>query len=64
MQVLKKLSSQQNGQGIVEYTMILFLVAFALWVALKDTTVASALTDNWTTILTCVSSPFACGSGS
>ena len=64
MQAFKKLISEQDVQGLVEYTMILFFVAFALWLAVKDTTVAATLTDNWTTIVTCVSAPFACGSGS
>jgi Flp pilus assembly pilin Flp len=64
MRALRKLLDQENGQGLVEYTMIMFLVAFALWVAVRDTTVASSLASNWTTIVTCISSPFTCGSGS
>ena len=64
MQALKKLTNNQSGQGLVEYTLIMVLVAFALWVAVKETTVAAALTDNWTSIVSCVSAPFTCGSGS
>jgi Flp pilus assembly pilin Flp len=64
MHAFRKLLNQENGQGLVEYTLILVLVAFALWVAVKDTTLAAALTTNWNTVSTCVSAPFACGSGS
>ncbi len=48
---------KQDGQGLVEYTLIVFLIAFVFWVAIKDTTVGTALTNNWNTIFDCVSAP-------
>jgi Flp pilus assembly pilin Flp len=64
MNVFRKLLDEEHGQGLVEYTLIVFLVAFVFWVAMKDTAVGTALTDNWTRITDCVSTPFSCGSAS
>ena len=64
MQAFRKLLNQEDGQGLVEYTLILVLVALVLWVAVKETTLAAALTSNWNTVSTCVSAPFTCGSAS
>jgi Flp pilus assembly pilin Flp len=64
MNVFRKLVAEEHGQGLVEYTLIVFLVAFVFWVAMKDTSVGTTLADNWTRITDCVSAPFSCGSGS
>jgi hypothetical protein len=32
MKVLRKLLNDTDGQGLVEYTLIVFLVAFVFWV--------------------------------
>ena len=62
MKFLQKLLSNEDGQGLIEYTLIMFLVALVIWVAIKNTTVGNSLANNWTTITNCVSSPFSCGS--
>ncbi len=66
MQQLKKLVLEEDGQGLVEYTLIVLLVALVFWVAIKGTNIGTALTGAWTDIAGCVSSPTgsACGSGS
>jgi Flp pilus assembly pilin Flp len=63
MKVLRKLLNDTDGQGLVEYTLIVFLVAFVFWVAIKDTTAGSAMGDVWSKVSDCVVAPFSCGSG-
>jgi Flp pilus assembly pilin Flp len=62
MKKLRRLLCEEDGQGLVEYTLIVFFVALVFWVAIKDTTAGTALTDNWSRITACVSTPFSCGS--
>jgi Flp pilus assembly pilin Flp len=62
MDILRRLLAEEDGQGLVEYTLILFFVAFVFWIAIKDTTAGAALADNWTMITDCVAAPFSCGS--
>jgi len=64
MKVLRKLLNDTDGQGLVEYTLIVFLVAFVFWVAIKDTTAGTAMGDMWSKVSDCVAVPFSCGSGS
>jgi Flp pilus assembly pilin Flp len=62
MKILQRLVSEEDGQGLIEYTLILFFVAFVIWIAIKDTTAGALLTNNWSRITDCVSAPFSCGS--
>jgi Flp pilus assembly pilin Flp len=62
MELLQRLLAEEEGQGLVEYTLILFFVAFVFWVAIKDTTVGNLLANNWSRITDCVNAPFSCGS--
>ena len=67
MEQLKRLVLEEDGQGLVEYTLIVLLVALVFWVAIKDTNIGSALAQGWTSITNCVSNPTSasgCGSGS
>jgi Flp pilus assembly pilin Flp len=64
MKVLTKLLEEEEGQGLVEYMLIVFLVALVFWVAIKDTTVGGDLASNWSKITDCVTAPFSCSSGS
>ena len=64
MKTLARKLKDSDGQGLVEYMLIVFLVAFVFWVAIKDTTVGSTLGDLWATVSNCVATPFSCGSGS
>jgi Flp pilus assembly pilin Flp len=60
MELLKRLVKEEEGQGLVEYTLIVLLVALVFWVAVKDSNVGGALTDGWTQVITCLQTPFAC----
>ncbi len=37
MELLKRLMTEEEGQGIVEYALIVALVVFIIWVAVKAT---------------------------
>jgi pilus assembly protein Flp/PilA len=64
MELLKRLIVEEEGQGLVEYTLIVLLVALVFWVAIKNTNIGSTLSTSWGNINTCLTSPSACTSGS
>ncbi len=57
MEQLKRLVLEEDGQGLVEYTLIVLLVAIVFWVAIKNTNIGTALADGWSSISSCVSNP-------
>ena len=63
MKVLRSKLKNTDGQGLVEYMLVVFLVAFVFWVAMKDTAAGGALTDLWSKVYNCVATPFSCSSG-
>jgi Flp pilus assembly pilin Flp len=63
-ELLKRLVVEEEGQGLVEYTLIVLLVALVFWVAIKSTNIGSALAQGWTNINSCVTNPSACDSSS
>jgi Flp pilus assembly pilin Flp len=64
MELLKRLVLEEDGQGLVEYTLIVLLVALVFWVGIKSTNIGNQLADGWNKITTCVSNPSACDSSS
>ena len=52
MELLKRLVVEEEGQGLVEYTLIVLLVALVFWVAIRNTNIANALTGAWNDITT------------
>lgn len=66
MNLLKRLVVEEEGQGLVEYTLIVLLVALVFWVAVKNTNIGEQLTASWGDVKTCLEDPqgAACGSGS
>jgi Flp pilus assembly pilin Flp len=60
MNLLKRLRLEENGQGLVEYTLVVLLVALVFWVAIKNTNVGSGLASGWSKVLDCVTLPFSC----
>ena len=61
MELLKRLMTEEDGQGLVEYTLIVVLVALVLWVAIKNTNVGSHLASGWSRVTACVGNPQGCG---
>jgi Flp pilus assembly pilin Flp len=41
--LLGRLLVEDNGQGLVEYSLIVVLVALVFWVAIKNTNIGSGL---------------------
>ena len=62
--LLGRLLVEDNGQGLVEYTLIVLLVALVFWVAIKNTNIGSGLAAGWSKVTDCVSTPTSCNSSS
>ena len=43
MQLLKKLMIEKDGQGLVEYTLIVLLIVFVFWITIKNTNIDNQL---------------------
>jgi len=55
---------EEDGQGLVEYTLIVVLVALVFWVAIRNTDIGSQLAAGWSKIGACVGSPSGCDASS
>jgi len=64
MELLKRLLAEEDGQGLVEYTLIVVLVALVFWVAIKNTNVGSQLASGWSKVTACVGAADSCTSTS
>ena len=64
MELFKRLLVEEEGQGLVEYTLIVVLVALVFWVAIKQTNIGSGLAAGWSRVTDCVGSPSSCTSSS
>ena len=62
--LLGRLLVEDSGQGLVEYTLIVVLVALVFWVAIKSTNIGSGLAAGWSKITACVSDASNCDSAS
>jgi Flp pilus assembly pilin Flp len=60
MELLKRLVVEEEGQGLVEYTLIVLLVALVFWVAVKGTNADQALSNTWTNIVNCLNGGLNC----
>ena len=61
MEMLKRLVTEEEGQGLVEYTLIVLLVALVFWVAIRDTNIGAELPNAWGQVVVCLQSPLTCG---
>jgi Flp pilus assembly pilin Flp len=64
MELLKRLVVEEDGQGLVEYTLIVVLVALVFWVAIKETDIGEGLASGWSRVTACVGAPSSCTSAS
>jgi Flp pilus assembly pilin Flp len=64
MELFKRLLVEEDGQGLVEYTLIVVLVALVFWVAIKQTNIGSQMASGWSKVTACVGNPAACSSSS
>ncbi len=58
--LMKKLLREEDGQGLVEYTLIVLVVALIFWTGVRNTDIGTSLTNGWSKISDCVFSPFSC----
>ena len=61
MNLLKRLVSEEDGQGLVEYTFVVLLVALVFWMGVRDTDIGTSLANGWSKVTVCVNAPFSCG---
>ena len=61
MELFKRLIVEEEGQGLVEYTLIVLLVALVFWVAIKDTKIGDQLSTSWGSIKNCLADPTGSG---
>ena len=64
MELLKRSLVEEEGQGLVEYTLIVLLVALVFWVAVKNTNIGNGLASGWSMVTACVGNPSGCDSAS
>jgi pilus assembly protein Flp/PilA len=57
MELLKRLVVEEEGQGLVEYTLIVLLVALVFWVAIRNTNIGNALSSAWVDITNELNNP-------
>jgi Flp pilus assembly pilin Flp len=57
MELLKRLVVEEEGQGLVEYTLIVLLVALVFWLGIKNTNIGTSLVNAWTNVKSCVDTP-------
>jgi Flp pilus assembly pilin Flp len=60
MEFLKRLVVEEEGQGLVEYTLIVLLVALVFWVAIRSANVGPELTSAWGNVTACLGAPLTC----
>ncbi len=57
---LMRLCLEEDGQGLVEYTLVVLVVALIFWMGIRNTQIGSSLANGWSRVLNCVTSPLSC----
>lgn len=60
MELLKRFVREEEGQGLVEYTLIVLLVALVFWIAVRGAGIDTELTAAWGKVVACLSDPMNC----
>lgn len=60
MEILKRLWLEDDGQGMIEYTLVVVLVALVFWLGVRDTNISNQLANGWSRVVDCVTTPFSC----
>ena len=64
MELLRGLVVEEDGQGLVEYTLIVLLVALVFWLGIRNTNIGNQMASGWSRVTACVGSPSSCDSAS
>jgi len=62
MSLVTQLWLEEDGQGLVEYTLVVLLVAMVFWMGVRNTNVGNSLANGWSKVLNCVTTPLSCSS--
>jgi Flp pilus assembly pilin Flp len=54
MNLLERLWIEEDGQGLVEYSLVVLLVALVFWMGVRNTNVGESLSSGWSRVLVCV----------
>ena len=57
---LMRLLLEDDGQSLVEYTLVVLLVALVFWLGIRNTQVGSSLANGWSRVLNCITAPLSC----
>ncbi len=60
MELLRRLVVEEDGQGLVEYTLIVLLVTLVFWVAIRNTNIGGQLSNAWGSVINCLKTPLTC----
>lgn len=60
MNLLQRLMHEDDGQGLVESTMVILLVTMVFWLGVRETNAAAHLATAWSKIAACVIAPASC----
>ncbi len=60
MNLIWRLCMEEDGQGLVEYSLVVLLVALVFWIGVKNTEVGESLGKAWQKVMDCVTSPGSC----
>jgi Flp pilus assembly pilin Flp len=60
MNLLKRLRFEENGQGLVEYTLVIVLVGLVFWMGIRNTNIGNSLASGWSKVNNCVTLPSSC----
>ena len=51
-----------RGEALMEYTLIVFLVALGFWGGMRSTNIGDELAASLSKVVDCISAPFSCAS--
>jgi Flp pilus assembly pilin Flp len=57
MNLLNRLRLEEDGQGLVEYTLVVVLVGLVFWIAVRNTGIGNSLESGWSKVVDCVTLP-------
>jgi Flp pilus assembly pilin Flp len=61
MKTLQARLKDERGQGLMEYTLVVFLVTISFWLGVRGTTFGDQMANVWIKTTDCLSEPFSCG---
>lgn len=60
MNLLRRFLREEDGQGLVEYTLVVLMVTLLVWVAVKQSDLGVYFVKVWGRVVECVTTPLGC----